>query len=571
MKSCGLFVLSLLPWLAVAQPLPWTWEHSLPVISAFGSPVAHDLNLDGTQDIVLGCGHEFQASQYGVIALDGRDGQLLWWHPSASQVVTQPLFQDLNGDGVDEVFIGGRDARFWALNGSNGQPVWTFQPNSHFHPSDSGWFNFYSPQWVPDQNGDGLRDLLIPNGGDATAAPSDSLRPAGALCVLNAADGQVLAAAAMPDGRETYFSPLLLPGTDRLNPTILFGSGGETVNGALWETSLSTLMGSDLTTAQPLLPGQGKGFIAVPSLADLNGDGTEDLIVPRHSGDLIALDGSNQQVLWQVSYPGHEVYVSPTLGQFTGDATPDALAHAQAGVWPFYQGGFFFLVDGATGQVVWTKVTETYQFASPLALDWDQDGYDEIIYARNFFEDDEASGFRVFRHHLVRYDFQDEQMDTLSAKLDGMNVFSTPRLQDLNGNGLADFVYASNDNLIGWYVPDGITVRRLELPVPESRVAWGGYLGSQGDGRLQVRLSSSLDQAARNNWRVFPNPARTQIQVRGDGWQDFGTIELWNQLGQMLRHTQGDRLDLRGLPAGVYVYRLRAGDQISQGTLVLQD
>ena len=43
----------------------------------------------------------------------------------------------------------------------------------------------------------------------------------------------------MPDKQETYMSPIVLPDDGAASPTILFGTGGETWAGALWETPLS--------------------------------------------------------------------------------------------------------------------------------------------------------------------------------------------------------------------------------------------------------------------------------------------------------------------------------------------
>ena len=42
-------------------------------------------------------------------------------------------------------------------------------------------YNFYNPQFIPDQNGDKLPDILVANGGDVTAVAYDPQRPTRSL------------------------------------------------------------------------------------------------------------------------------------------------------------------------------------------------------------------------------------------------------------------------------------------------------------------------------------------------------------------------------------------------------
>lgn len=60
--------------------------------------------------------------------------------------------------------------------------IWSFFPGrTNADVSDQGWYNFTTPQLIPDQDGDGLKDLLIANGGNPKAAAGDPDRPAGRL------------------------------------------------------------------------------------------------------------------------------------------------------------------------------------------------------------------------------------------------------------------------------------------------------------------------------------------------------------------------------------------------------
>ena len=55
------------------------WNKDLPVIGSLSSPRTADLNNDGVLDIVMGAGkNEFQKTDMGILAFDGKSGNLLW-------------------------------------------------------------------------------------------------------------------------------------------------------------------------------------------------------------------------------------------------------------------------------------------------------------------------------------------------------------------------------------------------------------------------------------------------------------------------------------------------------------
>ena len=184
-----------------------SWTTSLEDLGTFSSPRAVDLNEDGVKDIVMGAGRrEFIECDTSVIALDGKSGQLLWHVRSSDQIFGSADFMDITGDQIPDVFIGGRSAELMAINGKNGLLIWDFFPEEDsLLAIKKELYNFYNPQFIPDQNGDGIRDILIANGGDVTAAAYDPNRPPGHLMVISSKTGEQLAKAAMPDGKEIYY------------------------------------------------------------------------------------------------------------------------------------------------------------------------------------------------------------------------------------------------------------------------------------------------------------------------------------------------------------------------------
>ena len=97
------------------------WTKDLPVIGSQSSPRTADLNNDGILDIVIGAGkNEFQHSDIGILAFDGKSGNMLWKQDSPDQVFGSSTFCDVTGDKVKDVFIGGRSPQLKAINGKSG-------------------------------------------------------------------------------------------------------------------------------------------------------------------------------------------------------------------------------------------------------------------------------------------------------------------------------------------------------------------------------------------------------------------------------------------------------------------
>ncbi len=550
----------------LAQSESLIWESSVTEVSPFSSPRACDLNGDGVLDLVIGAGIEDKGTPKGIFAFDGSDGSILWQRYARNQVYGSPLFQDINQDGIKDVFITGRDAQLYALDGTNGNLLWQFWSAQDGSARDSGWYNFYLPQWIPDQNQDGIQDLLLTNGGDATLGPTVKNRPAGYLMALNGLDGSILQLDTMPDRKETYHSPLLVDFFQDGNLQILFGSGGETIGGTYYQISLSDFMAGGLSQVQVLLSDSMEGYIAVPSVADLNHNGIPDLIVPQLNATIIALEGSNGEELWRHEEPGTDMYVSPTIGQFTGDDTPDIFTIASVGNWPFYQQTIKLLIDGATGQLVWSEAGYKYQLTSGIAIDWDEDGYDEILFSNN---QDLGDTIRQLVTQFSLYDFNDGTISPFDLQRNGAMIFSVPLVQDLDDNQSLDLLFATHDNTRDWYRPDGFTLHRMELGFFRDQIAWAGYQGTDGNGIYPMNLEVSVEYPlSRISIRAYPNPVQQTLFFHAPENGKIMRIEIFDAQGQLLLSAENQREIYVGhLATGMYFYQVQLADQYAGGRI----
>ncbi len=462
------------------------WRLTLEAAGTYASPRAVDLNGDGIKDIVLGAGgnEEWQGSENGVLAIDGRNGSLLWKAPCRNQIVGSPLFLFINADDVPEVIIGGRSAQLMALDGRSGRLLWEYLPHreEYDYRRDTTLLNFITPQRIADKDGDGVDDFVIAYGGYVAAQADDPERPAGYLAVFSSATGRLLCRAPMPDGRETYLSPVLLPGAEA--PLVLFGTGGETLPGNLYITPLDDLWDNKIDRHILLARGKEKGFIAPPVLADLTGDAAPDIVVNAYEGYTLALDGVSYAQLWKVEAgEGFETHSQPATGYFNDDQTPDFFVHFSSGRWPSSAGGTQLLIDGKTGHATTVGALGSLQMSSPIVLPR-QDGPDRVYLAINEKKNTGnpiESGLpgQKYETAIVAFDFNPTRYTVLERRT-GINLGATLLIDDLNGNQLLELIYCFNLNPYDIQTFGGLRVELLSLPEnTESNLLWNQYMGGQ--------------------------------------------------------------------------------------------
>lgn len=466
------------------------WSKDFPTIGSQSSPRTADLNGDGVLDIVMGAGkNEFQKSDMGILAFDGKTGNLLWKQEAIDQVFGSATFCDITGDGVKDIFIGGRSPQLKALDGKTGTVLWQYKPEQYKDDPVMQYarFNFNNSVLVPDQNGDGIQDLLTINGGNALAAAYSTVdRYPGVLMLLDSKTGNPIAADTMPDGKESYMTPLCFtqPGSKELS--VVFGTGGETLDGNLYLTSISQLKAKKLSDAKVIAKEKGHGFIAPATLADITDDGYLDIVAISHGSKALAIDGKDYHTLWTRTFPGTECSNSFAAGYFTDDKTPDFFTFISKGQWPNSTGTLQVMLNGKDGSLAYADSIGCTGFSTPVVYDLNDDGRDEAIISVNEFNC--AIGYAsqsppTMKNKLIAVDFSTGTVKTIDEANNFKNVFSTPWIGDLDNDGYLDLVscqYYHHGALLSFL---GMKIKRIDLPVKlEKKVQWGAFLGSAGNG-----------------------------------------------------------------------------------------
>lgn len=461
--------------------------------ATFSSPKLIDLNQDGVLDLVQGFGQDTLGERKSsVIATDGATGEELWRSSGHEDLIGTAQFASLTADETADVVIGGRRGALLALDGQTGELLWRFDDQ------DGRWFNFYTSQFVDDQNGDGTVDLVAVNGGlsfdeprEGGGVPDPDRRNIGTTFLISGADGSVISSVVAPDRREQYMSAIVVPadaegGLARKEALatgavdLILGTGGETLPGSLWRLPLNDLLAENPSAATELASGGEKGIIAAPSFADLTGDCVLDAVVQAFGGRLSAVDGATNGELWGLENPGFETYSSPTLGYFVGDdEVADVFVGLAAGIWPQYTSSDYLLLDGKTGEVVWRQTMGTFAPSGFVAVDLNQDGRDEVIFGVN----DLARN----THQLRLLDTARGQVHDLGRPLP-QTTFSAPWIGDIDGDGRLNLIVTES----AYQSSGSAKVHRFDLPwkVPTA-ISWGGYLGTSTTGVLENRTEPS--------------------------------------------------------------------------------
>jgi hypothetical protein len=264
-----------------------------------------------------------------------------------------------------------------------------------------------------------------------------------------------------------------------MNWNILFGTGGETIGGHLYRTTLKNIMTANIANATVIASSERKGFVSSPVLADINRDGVKDIIVNAVDGQMLAINGATDSLLWKVDFPGTEAYTIPAIGFFNEDSIPDLFANFAIGTFPKLNWSIRFMVNGKSGKIEYQDTIPSFQYASAVAADLDGDGYDEVIMnqaelKRKQFED-------VYYSYLLAFDFRNHHNYSLGDTIKATNLASTPWIGDMEKDGKFDIIYSAvkyQDVKFDLEQPLGLWIGRLATEKEiKKQVKWGAFMG----------------------------------------------------------------------------------------------
>lgn len=479
-------------WLLSCQPsfIADNWEVTINNSGSSSSPKATDLNGDGILDIIIGSGaQEFKTTPYGVLALDGKDGTTIWQVETRNQIVGTPLFLDANNDNTQDILIGGRSAELNLIDGRSGSIIWEYM---HDDPSadlinDTLILNFFNAQLCPDIDGDKRQDIIVSYGGFIKAKPHVTQRPQGYMMAISSKDGSELIRMPTPDRKEIYCSPVLTTILDD-QLSILFGTGGETIGGGFYAISFSDFITNQHDQVTPIITDDVKGFIAPPSIVDMNNDGNMDIIINAVNGKVACVNGKDLSIMWETLIgDGYEGYAMSCPGYFYGDDdVKDIVTSYGYGPWPDTEFTSNILIDGRDGTIVYKDSLGTFQYASPIAYDLDNNNLDDIIIATNHpittTLPNTSYPTTFLGNDISIHDFINNQSTLIRPTKIGSNLGSTPLLTDIDNDGYLDIISCYMTDPKNFYSFSKMVIERIELKhKKKAPFNWNSYMGTATD------------------------------------------------------------------------------------------
>jgi len=308
-----------------------TWDYG-----TYATPPLADIDGDGKLETIF-------PSYGGIIVAVDDDGTEIWSVDKVS-AGTRSVIADMTGYHPGLEVVAGAAGKTFLLKASDGTQIWEAPYPMLCDPA------------IVDINGDGMLEVVFST-------------KWGIIVALNAEKGStVWISASMNQDAQNNLAVISDIDSDGC-PDVVVGSRDKKLyvfsglNGnKLWEYSLI-----------------GRCFSA--AVADFNGDGFDDVATTATGGYptmsyAYLLDVKNQTLLWQHDIDGKSGYTterSPSIADIDGDGTPDVLI---AGL-----SQNLYALNGIDGSEIWTIATNDPSAGIPAVGDLDGDGGMEIVVA----------------------------------------------------------------------------------------------------------------------------------------------------------------------------------------------
>ncbi len=301
---------------------------------SFSTPAIADITGDGVPEIVV-------AGMDGTVVAYESDGSARWsTHVANAAILASPVVADVGGDGVADVVIGAMDGSVSWLDGPTGRIVHRFadtpslacQPGVYCKPR-----GFFGTPAVADLDGDGVPEIIAPSWDHQLYAWHRD----GSTYFRRFLEDTLWSSPVVADIDNNGSKEIILGG-DR------YADATHAAGGYLWVLRSN---GTDYPGYPKLLPGQ--TIWSSPAVADLNGDHQLDITFGTGTnfadpaGHLVyAYSAASATPLpgWPVSTPGR-VDASPAIADIDGDGRQDVVVASEGGYVEAFSG---------TGRRIWS-------------------------------------------------------------------------------------------------------------------------------------------------------------------------------------------------------------------------
>lgn len=327
---------------------------------------------------------------------EGTDDQILWWYQLDAPSFGSSAVGDIDEDGFLEIVFGTyfNDEHIYALNAEDGSLLWSY---------DTGGCNDASPV-IADVDLDGHLEVVVPASSPSMVYCFNGLtgvvewsRSTGASNCIDSPPG---VADVDNDGK-----PEVLLGTFYGNVFCLNGEDGS----IHWQKNL----------------GSNSYIQSEPAILDVNADGQLDVVVAQWAGDcrVYALWGNNGSVLWYSDLPADYMYHGCSFADLDEDGRPELIIGCYD--------NHVYVFNAEDGSLAWQYIAPYYIGAPTSVGDLNDDGHLEVVFVS-------YNMLGVLSH----------TGSLLWSATTGGNMFRGAGLSDVDGNGVLDVVFGSDDGIL---------------------------------------------------------------------------------------------------------------------------
>ncbi len=383
------------------------WSQHLPGVRTLPTtPVIADINGDSMLDVIVGDASGF------LLALDGEKGLKIFDAQVADRILAPLIAIDLTGNHIADIITSSTSGEVLAFNGK-GQKLWESDPNLKLG-------EIVNRPVVADLNNDHIPDIVVPTANKG-------------LIALDGNRGWLI----WETGAIFKDKIICAPVKADVNHDGLMDFVAVTQNGhvvaitsknskvwKLWEANVP-----EVFYASPLY---------------LKAGDKELIVIPTNKQGIIALNANDGRLAW-TSPVAEQFFASPVAVDANSDHVPDIALVAV--------NGDIHVLDGATGDEIWSLAIGTKVQATPALFDFNRDGLKDLLIL------DTAA-------RLLCIDMARGRI-SLVIKVDGADSFiASPVLGDVNGDGLLNIIAASkNGNISALFLNRSISKGSIVWPV----------------------------------------------------------------------------------------------------------
>lgn len=150
----------------------------------------------------------------GVLALNGKTGEIIWTHWTVHSIFSVDCSVDLTNDKIKDCIISGRGGILQAINGRDGSNIWEL-PLQDSASELQIILDVYDARFIADMDGDGTGDVIASH-----VIQSDNVQASNIL-VISGKSGIIIRNIDLPDTEQLFVAPQIIVHPDGENIFVL--------------------------------------------------------------------------------------------------------------------------------------------------------------------------------------------------------------------------------------------------------------------------------------------------------------------------------------------------------------